>query len=102
VAEPNGQENITSVSSICYLLKPHAEKEPIRSDNRARRIRKSGPSGKRKGKSRNRDASSIMPVVKSYRRRISMPAVTKTNGKSIAQEREKAKRKANPKAPDAD
>jgi hypothetical protein len=42
---------------------------------------------KRKRNSRNRDASSIMPVVKSYRRRISMPAVTKTNGKFIEQER---------------
>jgi hypothetical protein len=38
-----------------------------------------------------------MPVVKSYRRRISMPAVTETNGKSIEQEREKGKRKAYPK-----
>jgi hypothetical protein len=53
--------------------------------------------GEKNRKAINPISSSIMPVVKSYRRRISVPAVTKTNSKSIEQEREKGKRKANPK-----
>jgi hypothetical protein len=92
LVEPNGQENITSIQVPAIYSNPIAKNqfeviivrvglghEP---DRQAVAVHSDEGRGK---KSRNHDASSTMPVVKSYRRRVSIPAVTegKTKGKFI-------------------